>query len=154
MRRAAGLAALVAALAAAAPGAAMARVVIGSKAFPESWILGEAAATLARQAGAEAEHRRNLGNRRIGAAIERGNALVAVQEEPQHRQHALDCAMNRRRHRMAPFLERNPQRQQIDEQIDKLRRRPRQVTAIGKDLGIELLAEPLQRRHRQTFKPA
>jgi osmoprotectant transport system permease protein len=36
-------------------------VIVGSKAFPESWILGESAAILARTAGAEAEHRQNLG---------------------------------------------------------------------------------------------
>ena len=40
-------------------------VTIGSKAFPESWILGEAAASLARRAGAEADHRRNLGGTEI-----------------------------------------------------------------------------------------
>lgn len=44
-----------------AAGAQNEHVVIGSKAFPESWILGEAAAILARTAGAEVEHRQNLG---------------------------------------------------------------------------------------------
>ena len=37
------------------------RVIIGSKAFPESWILGEAAASLARSAGANPRHAQNLG---------------------------------------------------------------------------------------------
>ncbi|HKA25044.1 MAG TPA: glycine betaine ABC transporter substrate-binding protein [Candidatus Eisenbacteria bacterium] len=41
------------------------RVTVGSKAFPESWVLGEAATTLARRAGATAEHRRNLGGTEI-----------------------------------------------------------------------------------------
>jgi osmoprotectant transport system permease protein len=41
------------------------RVVIGSKAFPESWILGEAMASLARQAGATAVHKSNLGGTEI-----------------------------------------------------------------------------------------
>jgi osmoprotectant transport system permease protein len=40
-------------------------VTVGSKAFPESWILGEALTTLARQAGTEARHRSNLGGTEI-----------------------------------------------------------------------------------------
>jgi osmoprotectant transport system permease protein len=45
---------------------ARATVVIGSKAFPESWILGEALATLARDEGdAEVAHRQNLGGTEI-----------------------------------------------------------------------------------------
>jgi glycine betaine/choline ABC-type transport system substrate-binding protein len=39
-----------------------AKVTVGSKAFPESWILGEALAQRARAAGAApVEHRSNLG---------------------------------------------------------------------------------------------
>src|SRR5262249_5158725 len=41
------------------------RVTVGSKAFPESWILGEAATTLARRAGAQAKHRPGLGGTEI-----------------------------------------------------------------------------------------
>lgn len=41
------------------------KVVIGSKAFPESWILGDAVALLIRDAGAEAQHRSNLGGTEI-----------------------------------------------------------------------------------------
>src|SRR4051794_36588041 len=42
------------------------KVTIGSKAFPESWILGEALTTLARQTGAaDVEHRSNLGGTEI-----------------------------------------------------------------------------------------
>jgi osmoprotectant transport system permease protein len=41
------------------------RVVIGSKAFPESWILAESATLLAQSAGAKAEHSRNLGGTEI-----------------------------------------------------------------------------------------
>src|SRR5436309_1838961 len=41
-------------------------VTIGSKAFPESWILGEALAILAREGGARrVEHRSNLGGTEI-----------------------------------------------------------------------------------------
>src|SRR5262249_28081037 len=40
-------------------------VTVGSKAFPESWILGEAATTLARRAGAQAKHRPGLGGTEI-----------------------------------------------------------------------------------------
>jgi osmoprotectant transport system permease protein len=50
------------------------RVVIGSKAFPESWILAESAALLARGAGARAEHSKNLGGTEITYA-----ALVSGQ---------------------------------------------------------------------------
>lgn len=42
-----------------------AKVTIGSKAFAESWILGEALAALARETGAEVEHRSNLGGTEI-----------------------------------------------------------------------------------------
>jgi osmoprotectant transport system permease protein len=49
------------------------RVVVGSKAFPESWILGEAAKLLAGQSGANAEHAKNLGGTEISyAALESG----------------------------------------------------------------------------------
>jgi osmoprotectant transport system permease protein len=47
------------------PARAEATVVVGSKAFAESWILGEAAADLARESGAEAVHRANLGGTQI-----------------------------------------------------------------------------------------
>ena len=52
-------------LAAALPAAGAERVVVGSKAFGESWVLGEAAAILARETGAAAEHRSNLGGTEI-----------------------------------------------------------------------------------------
>jgi osmoprotectant transport system permease protein len=58
--------AVVAASAAAAPAAAApARVRVGSKAFTESHVLGEAAAQLARAAGTEVEHRAGLGGTRV-----------------------------------------------------------------------------------------
>ena len=37
------------------------KLVIGSKAFPESWVLGEALCSLAREAGAEVEYKKSLG---------------------------------------------------------------------------------------------
>jgi osmoprotectant transport system permease protein len=37
------------------------KVAVGSKAFPESWILGEALTSLATEAGAQAEHKSSLG---------------------------------------------------------------------------------------------
>ncbi len=53
--------------------AASARVVIGSKAFPESWILAESATQLAQSAGARAEHSENLGGTEITyTALESG----------------------------------------------------------------------------------
>lgn len=41
------------------------KIVVGSKAFPESWILGDALADLASQTGAEVEHKSNLGATQI-----------------------------------------------------------------------------------------
>lgn len=41
------------------------KLVVGSKAFPESWILGEAVASLARETGAAVTHRQNLGGTEI-----------------------------------------------------------------------------------------
>jgi osmoprotectant transport system permease protein len=48
-------------IAAASGALAAPQVTIGSKLFPESWILGEAAASLARSAGADAVHKSNFG---------------------------------------------------------------------------------------------
>jgi osmoprotectant transport system permease protein len=56
------------------------RVVVGSKAFPESWVLGEALATLAASAGAETEHRANLGGTEIVAQAVRTGAIDAYPE--------------------------------------------------------------------------
>jgi osmoprotectant transport system permease protein len=52
-------------------------VVVGSKAFPESWILAEAMAKLASAAGAEVEHRENLGGTEIVAQAVRSGAIDA-----------------------------------------------------------------------------
>jgi osmoprotectant transport system permease protein len=48
-----------------APGAGGPPIIIGSKAFTESVVLGEIIATLARSAGAAAEHRSQLGGTRV-----------------------------------------------------------------------------------------
>lgn len=56
------------------PALASEHVTVGSKNFPESWILGEAAASLARHAGVDAEHRRGLGGTEIAYnALRSGN---------------------------------------------------------------------------------
>jgi osmoprotectant transport system permease protein len=55
-------------------------VVVGSKAFPESWVLGEALATLAAASGAESEHRANLGGTEIVAEALRAGAIDAYPE--------------------------------------------------------------------------
>jgi osmoprotectant transport system permease protein len=60
--------------------AAREHVVVGSKAFPESWVLGEALAALAASSGAEAEHRVNLGGTEIVAQALRGGAIDAYPE--------------------------------------------------------------------------
>jgi osmoprotectant transport system substrate-binding protein/osmoprotectant transport system permease protein len=56
------------------------RVTVGSKAFPESWILGEALATMARSAGCDATHRANLGGTEIVAAAARSGAIDVYPE--------------------------------------------------------------------------
>jgi osmoprotectant transport system permease protein len=49
-------------------------VTVGSKAFEESWILGEALTTLAKEAGVEAKHASNLGGTDVVyAALKRGD---------------------------------------------------------------------------------
>ena len=61
------LSAIVVILALLAPSGAVAAeptVIVGSKAFAESWILGEALAALARR-GAAVEHKRNLGGTEV-----------------------------------------------------------------------------------------
>ncbi len=60
--------------------AAQERIVVGSKAFPESWILGEAMAALARAAQVEANHRANLGGTEIVAEAARTGAIDAYPE--------------------------------------------------------------------------
>jgi len=55
-------------------------VVVGSKAFPESWILGEAASMLAKTAGADAEHHQNLGATEITYAALRTGAVDVYPE--------------------------------------------------------------------------
>lgn len=52
-----------------------ARVTTGSKAFPESWILGEALRALAAEAGADATHAKNLGGTEITVAALRSGAI-------------------------------------------------------------------------------
>jgi len=60
------VAGLALALAAAVPAAAAGTVTVGSKAFPESWILGEGLASLTRATGVpEVRHRSNLGGTEI-----------------------------------------------------------------------------------------
>jgi osmoprotectant transport system permease protein len=55
------------------PASASERVVVGSKAFPESWILAEAAALLAQSAGASTSHAMALGGTEIAyGALETG----------------------------------------------------------------------------------
>ncbi len=64
-----------------AQAAAPPKVTVGSKAFPESWILGEALTTLARQAGASPiEHRSNLGGTEIVYQALRSGAIDAYPE--------------------------------------------------------------------------
>jgi osmoprotectant transport system permease protein len=54
---------------------------VGSKAFPESWILGEAVAALARERGpAAVEHRRNLGGTEIVYEALRGGSIDVYPE--------------------------------------------------------------------------
>lgn len=68
--------AVVAALAlAAGPAGAAERVAIGSKAFPESWILAEALAQRARATGADVNLRPNLGGTEIVFAALRDGAI-------------------------------------------------------------------------------
>lgn len=82
-RRAGALALGVLLAAGAFPGAARgadSTIVVGSKAFPESWILGEAMARLVRDAGGAAVHRGNLGGTEIVWAALRAGALDAYPE--------------------------------------------------------------------------
>jgi osmoprotectant transport system permease protein len=82
MSRYAFLGAIALLLAALASGRVQAResVVVGSKAFPESWILGEALATMARSAGCDALHRANLGGTEIVAGAARSGAIDVYPE--------------------------------------------------------------------------
>ncbi len=75
-----GVVAAVAAVAISPEASAHERVAVGSKAFPESWILAEAMGDLARGAGAEVEQRRNLGGTEIVAQALRSGAIDAYPE--------------------------------------------------------------------------
>lgn len=62
-------------------GALAVAVVVGSKAFPESWILGEAMSRLAQAGGgAKSEHRANLGGTEIVYEAVRSGAIDAYPE--------------------------------------------------------------------------
>jgi len=66
MHRGAALASWLLVLVPLAPAPALARVTVGSKAFPESWILGEALAGRMRAEGVpDVDHRHNLGGTEI-----------------------------------------------------------------------------------------
>jgi osmoprotectant transport system permease protein len=82
------------------------RFVVGSKAFPESWVLGEALATLARAAGADATHRANLGGTEIVAEALRTGAIDAYPEYTgtlaEVVVHAPGASIDEMRRRLAP----------------------------------------------------
>ncbi len=80
MRRAAATGALLAVSLATAGAGAREHVVVGSKAFPESWVLGEALTLLGASSGAVVEHRPNLGGTEIVAQALRGGAIDAYPE--------------------------------------------------------------------------
>src|SRR5260370_23140040 len=96
MSRYAFLGAIALLLAALAAGQVQARerVVVGSKAFPESWILGEALATMARSAGCDAVHRANLGGTEIVAGAARSGAIDVCPEYTGTRREVLLHAPN------------------------------------------------------------
>jgi osmoprotectant transport system permease protein len=79
--------------------------VIGSKAFPESWILGEALAELARGAQVDAVHRANLGGTQIVAeAVRTGDIDVYPEYTGTLREvvvHAPDASADEVRARLA-----------------------------------------------------
>jgi osmoprotectant transport system permease protein len=78
IRAAARVAFVAALLLGAGSAGALPRVAVGSKAFPESWILGAALATLVDTSGAAvAEHKKNLGGTEITyQALKTGNIDV------------------------------------------------------------------------------
>jgi osmoprotectant transport system permease protein len=80
MRRALAACALLAASLTSATADASEHVVVGSKAFPESWVLGEALTLLAASAGATVEHRTNLGGTEIVAQALRAGSIDAYPE--------------------------------------------------------------------------
>jgi osmoprotectant transport system permease protein len=63
-----------------APAFAAPRVEVGSKAFPESWILGEAVRGALERAGISAEHQRNLGGTEILYQAIRSGAIDVYPE--------------------------------------------------------------------------
>ena len=80
MRVAAGVCALLVASLVSASAGAREHVVVGSKAFPESWVLGEALTLLGASTGATVEHRTNLGGTEIVAEALRAGAIDAYPE--------------------------------------------------------------------------
>jgi osmoprotectant transport system permease protein len=79
-RVAAALASLLVAASVATPASARETIAVGSKAFPESWVLGEALALLAASSGATVEHRANLGGTEIVAQALRAGSIDAYPE--------------------------------------------------------------------------
>jgi osmoprotectant transport system permease protein len=84
VRRAAAVGSVVAlsiaTASAGAEGSSREHLIIGSKAFPESWVLGEALTLLGSSTGAVAEHRVNLGGTEIVAQAVRAGSIDAYPE--------------------------------------------------------------------------
>ncbi|HEY8089361.1 MAG TPA: glycine betaine ABC transporter substrate-binding protein [Polyangiaceae bacterium] len=72
--------AAVAVLGFASPSWAREKVAVGSKAFPESWVLAEAVTVLAASTGADVEHRQNLGGTEIVAQALRAGSIDVYPE--------------------------------------------------------------------------
>ena len=92
------------------------------------------------------EHGGEQIGRRRAHAVELREGAVAVTEEAQHRHHAVDGVLQRRRRRHVARLESLPQRQEIEQDLDQDARVAADMAAIGQDLPVELVGEPLGRR--------
>ena len=88
--------------------------------------------------------RHQVGQRRPHA-VEMREGAVAVPEEAHHRHHAVDGVVELRRRRDVARLERLPQRQEIEQQLDQRAGIAADVAAVGQDLPFDLGDELLDR---------
>ena len=88
------------------------------------------------------EHGGEPVDRRRPHAVELREIAVGVTEEAQHRHHAVDGVVERRRRRQAARGKQLPQRQQVHQQVDQRAGVAADMAAVRQDLLAQLVDQP------------
>jgi hypothetical protein len=90
----------------------------------------------------EIENGAHLAGSRIGHPVKGGKPAVAMQEEAQHRHHALERAIEFRRHLDLGVIEHGADGKQVEQDVEQDLRTARAVAAVGEDLVVKLRRQP------------